>query len=79
MLASVLLPFLWMKGVEQLGPTYCSMFMNLLPLLTAGLAMPLLGEHLAMHHLAGGGITILGVLIAQRSPTRQRHGGLDGR
>jgi hypothetical protein len=42
--ASVVLPFFWIRGVEQLGPNRCAIFMNLLPVLTAGAAIATLGE-----------------------------------
>ncbi len=34
-LASVVLPFLWVRGVHILGPSRCAVFMNLLPVFTA--------------------------------------------
>ncbi|MGG4775134.1 DMT family transporter [Paenalcaligenes sp. Me52] len=64
-LASVVLPFFWIKGIEYLGPNRCSVFMNLLPVMTAGLAIVLLDEHLKAYHVMGGGIALLGVFIAQ--------------
>jgi len=64
-LASVALPFFWIKGVEYLGPNRCSMFMNVLPVMTAGLAISLLNERLMVYHVIGGGIALVGVFIAQ--------------
>lgn len=64
-LASVVLPFFWIKGVEHLGPNRCSVFMNVLPVMTAGLAIVLLNEQLGWHHLVGGSVALLGVFIAQ--------------
>ncbi|WP_217474239.1 DMT family transporter [Stutzerimonas stutzeri] len=64
-LASVVLPFFWIKGVEHLGPNRCSVFMNVLPIMTAGLAIVLLNEQLGWHHLIGGSVALLGVFIAQ--------------
>jgi drug/metabolite transporter (DMT)-like permease len=63
--ASVVLPFFWMQGVKHLGPSRCSLYMNLLPLFTAALAVGVLGEHLHAHHLIGGGVALAGVLLAQ--------------
>lgn len=65
-LASVALPFFWIKGIEHLGPNRCSIFMNVLPVMTAGLAIVLLDERLMEFHVIGGGITLFGVFIAQR-------------
>lgn len=69
-LASVVLPFFWIKGIQHLGPNQCSVFMNLLPFFTAGLAIILLNEQLMSYHLVGGGIALFGVFLAQsvRSP-----------
>jgi drug/metabolite transporter (DMT)-like permease len=63
--ASVVLPFLWMEGIKHLGPNHCSMFMNLLPLATAAIAVGWFGEHLHVYHLLGGGAALIGVLLAQ--------------
>ncbi|AEA65355.1 DMT family transporter [Burkholderia gladioli] len=64
-LASVVLPALWLEGVRRLGPSRCAMFMNLLPVATALLAIGWLGESLQAYHLVGGGIALAGVLAAQ--------------
>lgn len=64
-LASVVLPFFWMQGVKHLGPNRCSMYMNLLPVFTAALAVGAFGERLFAHHLVGGGVALAGVLLAQ--------------
>ncbi len=64
-LASIVLPFFWMQGVKKLGPNHCSMFMNLLPVTTAAIAVGWFGEHLHHYHLIGGGAALVGVLLAQ--------------
>lgn len=60
-LASVILPFLWIRGVNILGPNRCSIFMNLLPVLTAAIAIVLLDEPVHFYHVIGGGIALVGV------------------
>ncbi|SIO42630.1 DMT family transporter [Paraburkholderia phenazinium] len=65
MSASVVLPYLWMQGVKHLGANRCSMFINLLPVATAVIAVGWFREHLHAYHLLGGGVTLLGVLLAQ--------------
>ena len=62
---SALSPWLWMQGLSLLGANRTAIFMNLLPVMTAGLAISLLGERLTSYHLIGGGLTLLGVLLAQ--------------
>ncbi len=64
-LASVVLPFFWMQGIRHLSPNRCSMFMNLLPVATAAIAVGWFGEHLHVYHLLGGGMALIGVLLAQ--------------
>ncbi|WP_436898315.1 DMT family transporter [Acinetobacter gyllenbergii] len=74
--SSVLLSYLWIEGVRHLGPNRNSIFMNLLPLFTALIAVALLGEHLQLFHYIGGGLTLLGILIAQtlQKPIQLRSG-----
>ncbi|WP_141341854.1 DMT family transporter [Bradyrhizobium sp. USDA 3458] len=67
-LASVVLPFLWIRGVAQLGPNRCAIFMNLLPVLTAAAAIVMLGEPVRPFHVVGGGLALLGVACAQALP-----------
>src|ERR1700753_1492865 len=73
-LASVVLPFFWLRGIEHLGPTRCAIFMNLLPLFTALGAILLLGEPIHAYHLIGGGIALAGGVFAQliRKPLQLR-------
>ncbi|WP_233839188.1 DMT family transporter [Paraburkholderia sp. ZP32-5] len=66
-LASVVLPFLWMQGVKYLGPNRCALFMNVLPIATALIAIVSLGETLHLYHVLGGGVALLGVVVAQGS------------
>jgi drug/metabolite transporter (DMT)-like permease len=71
-LASVVLPFLWVRGVHVLGPNRCAIFMYLLPVLTALGAIVLLGEPVRASHVIGGGIALAGVACAEifRRPLR---------
>jgi drug/metabolite transporter (DMT)-like permease len=63
-LASIVLPFLWVRGVQILGPNRCAIFMNLLPVLTALGAIALLGEPVRAFHVIGGGVALAGVACA---------------
>jgi len=73
--ASVVLPFLWLRGVHLLGPNRCAAFMNLLPVLTAVAAIMFLGEPVQRYHVIGGGTALLGVACAElvRRPLRRAH------
>lgn len=63
--ASIVSQFLWMKGVSHLGASHCSVFVNLMPVFTVIIAVLVLGEDLHSYHAIGGGITLLGVMMAQ--------------
>jgi drug/metabolite transporter (DMT)-like permease len=63
---SILAPFLWMEAIRLLGPSRTSLFINLSPVMTAAIAVVVLGESLHPYHLAGGVLVLLGVVLAQR-------------
>ncbi len=67
--ASLIAPFLWIEGVHRMGANTSSIFMNLVPIFTAIIAVLFLHETLQSYHYIGGGITLLGVLLAQRLRT----------
>ncbi|OCQ51271.1 EamA-like transporter family protein [Photorhabdus australis subsp. thailandensis] len=64
--ASILAPYLWIQGVIKLGANTTSIFMNLAPVFTAIIAILVLHEKMHSYHLIGGGITLLGVILAQQ-------------
>ncbi|TCW00353.1 DMT family transporter [Biostraticola tofi] len=64
--ASLVAPFLWIQGVIRLGANTTSIFMYLAPVFTALIAILFLQEQLQAFHLVGGGITLAGVVLAQR-------------
>lgn len=74
-LASVAAPVLWMYGISRVGPARASLFFNLVPVITAGLATALLSEPLYASSIVGGIMTIGGVMIAElwrrRDPPEQ--------
>lgn len=71
-LASIGAPWLWIKGIQSLGPARASLYMNLMPVMVAVAAMWFLGEELGLHHLIGGGLALAGVWLGQamRAPLR---------
>lgn len=64
--ASVIAPFLWIQGVMRIGASTTSIFMNLIPIFTAIIAVTFLHEKLHSYHFIGGGITLAGVILAQQ-------------
>ena len=65
---SILAPFLWMKAIAALGPNRSSIFMNLLPVFTALIAIFYLGEVWHSYHALGGLLALGGVMLAQIKP-----------
>ncbi|MFB9869114.1 DMT family transporter [Vreelandella sulfidaeris] len=63
--ASIITTFLWMRAVRQIGANQSSIFINLMPLFSALIAMAFLGEHVAGFHVAGGLLILAGVIMAQ--------------
>ncbi len=54
----------WNRGVAAVGATRAGLFLHLMPLFAALLGVTFLGEHLASHHLAGGALVMIGLLLA---------------
>ncbi len=60
----------WNRGVELIGSNRSGPFLHLVPICTAVFGGLLLGEHLAVYHVAGFVLIIAGVwLAAQRAGT----------
>lgn len=62
---SIIAPFVWMLAVQHFGAPRISIFMNLIPVITALIAVIFLNEHLQAFHFIGGGLTILGIILSQ--------------
>lgn len=75
-LASMVAPLVWMQAVHRLGPSRTTLFFNLLPAVTAVIAALVLDEQLALYHLAGGLLTLAGVILAERWKTPVRRAGV---
>lgn len=70
--ASIIAPFLWILGVQRLGASTTSIFMNFVPAFTAVIAVLFLHEQLRACHWIGGAMTLVGVILAQRLKTPLR-------
>ncbi|OON39111.1 EamA family transporter [Izhakiella australiensis] len=72
--ASLIAPYLWIQGVMRLGASNTSLFMNLMPIITAVIAVIFLHEQLHSYHFIGGGLTLFGVWLAQtlKTPLRRQ-------
>lgn len=63
---SIIAPLLWMMAVQYIGPNRTSIFMNLMPILTAIIAYFWLKEAWSIYHSVGGLIILLGIILAQK-------------
>jgi drug/metabolite transporter (DMT)-like permease len=57
---------LWVRGVASIGPNRASVFIHLMPLFGALLAITFLGEELATHHVIGAALVLCGVALTSR-------------
>lgn len=63
--SSLIAAFCWMQGLQKVGVEKTSIFMNLMPLFTAIIAIITLNEPVTSYHIIGGSMIISGVLITQ--------------
>lgn len=64
--SSALAHALWVRGVAAIGPNRAGVFIHLMPLFGAVLAITFLGEALGAFHVAGAALVLLGVVLASR-------------
>eukprot|EP00752_Nemacystus_decipiens_P019530 g17586.t1 len=62
---SLLSQVFWVRGVELIGPSRASVFINLVPVFGSGLAVLIIGEVFAIYHAAGIVFVIGGVMLAE--------------
>ncbi len=74
LLPSLAAQILYMRGVELIGPGRAGVFVNLVPVFGALLAVLLLGEAFALYHAVALALVVAGIAIAERSarPAEQR-------
>ncbi len=68
LLVSVVGMLMWTRGNQLIGPNRAAIYVNLLPLFGALLAVLLLGESIRLYHVAGGLLIGSGMWLALRSP-----------
>jgi drug/metabolite transporter (DMT)-like permease len=56
------------RGVELIGSAATGQYMNVMPLMGAGLAMLFLGERLHLFHIIGLALIVVGIVVAGRPP-----------
>lgn len=64
--SSVLAHGLWVRGVAAIGASRASVYVHLIPLFGAALAVAFLGEPVALFHAIGGAVVLAGVVLASR-------------
>jgi drug/metabolite transporter (DMT)-like permease len=62
--ASALSYVLWNRGAAALGPNHAGVYINLIPVFSALLAVILLGEKLALYHVVGATLVVCGIALA---------------
>jgi drug/metabolite transporter (DMT)-like permease len=61
--ASVLAYLAWNRGVSLIGPARAGVYLNLLPVFGAALAIALLGEQVEAYHLVGAALVFAGLFL----------------
>jgi len=63
---SVVAILIWNSAIVRIGPSRSTMYMYLIPVITAVLAIPLLGESIGVYHIVGAILIEIGVTQASR-------------
>ena len=58
--------YFWQKGVEIIGPNRASMFIQLMPLFSAVMAIIIFNEKFELYHFAGAAFIVLGIYLSNR-------------
>ena len=58
--------YCWQKGVEIIGPNRASMFIQLMPLFSAIMAIFFLNEKFELFHFVGASFIVLGIYLSNR-------------
>ena len=68
---SVVAILIWNSAISRIGPSRSTLYMYLIPVFTAVLAIPLLGESIDVYHIAGAALIVAGVTLASRRPAER--------
>lgn len=66
LMPSLLSQIFFIRGVELIGPTRAGLFVNLVPVFGALLAVVLLGEPFALYHALGLGLVLGGIWLSEQ-------------
>ena len=58
--------YCWQKGVELIGPNRASIFIQLMPLFSAIMAIIFLNEKFELYHFVGASFIVLGIYLSNR-------------
>jgi drug/metabolite transporter (DMT)-like permease len=58
--------YCWQKGVEIIGPNRASMFIQLMPLFSAVMAIIIFNEKFELYHFVGASFIVLGIYLSNR-------------
>ncbi len=58
--------YCWQKGIEIIGPNRSTMFIQLMPLFSAALAIIIFGEKFELYHFAGATFILTGIYLSNR-------------
>jgi drug/metabolite transporter (DMT)-like permease len=64
--SSALAHSLWVRGVATIGPNRAGVFIHLIPVFGAVLAITFLGEEPAAYHAAGAALALCGIVLTSR-------------
>jgi drug/metabolite transporter (DMT)-like permease len=65
--SSALAHALWVRGVATIGPNRAGVFIHLIPVFGAVLAITFLDEELAAYHAAGAALALCGIVLTSRT------------
>ena len=62
--------YCWQKGVEIIGPNRASMFIQLMPLFSAVMAIIIFGEKFQLYHFTGAFFIVSGIYLSNRKKVK---------